>query len=82
MKKKGTRSISEAIRMAWNDMDNTTDYRSTVFHAPCLCSRIRAYTNTGVMDGTTLRVLRKMRQAGKLDYKVINNETSQYQKLW
>ena len=43
MKKKGTRSISEAIKMAWSDMDNTTDYRSTVFHAPML-----VFTHSGV----------------------------------
>lgn len=66
--------IKVAVKMAYNQMPN-------VFSALNLCQTVRRILSKPTMDGSILRRLRELREAGKTPYKVKDSVNAIYQKL-
>ena len=75
MKKKSELSVLEATRMAYNDMPE-------IFHAIIFVMTVRILLcRPACMDGTIMRRLRQLREAGKINYRIKSNELAIYEKI-
>lgn len=73
---RGNATVYEATRLAYNQIKGET------FPIRSLVNRVRSITERDeLMDGTILRRLRELREAGHINYEIADNHKAIYRKL-